>query len=238
MNTKIKLFGLTLLTLVGLFVGTSIVSAQVATTCTSATFNGSVTPNGYPTTVWFEWSTFQNTVTSGFGIRTANQVFTSNSNFSQLVQGLVGGTVYYYRAIAQNSIGTAPSPNVISFTTPLCISPPAVTTGSAISITASNATLNGHVATNGGTTDTWFEWSTSQSAVIGGSGTRTTTQVFNSNSSVSQIIFGLTGNTLYYYREVAQNSSGITYGNILSFSTVALPVVVTLPPGVVTGYAN
>ncbi len=236
MNTKIKLFGLTLLTLAGLFVGGSIVSAQTVTTCNSVTFNGSVTPNGYPTTVWFEWGTNQSNVNGGAGTKTANQVFTSNSNFNQFVSGLVGGTTYYYRAMAQNSVGPATG-LAISFNTPSCVAAPIVSTYSATSITATSAILNGAVLTNGGITETWFEWSTSQIAVIGGAGTRTTIQTFTSNSNVSQFILGLTGNTTYYYREVAQNSAGTAYGNVLSFSTIALPVVVTLPPGVITGVA-
>ena len=101
-----------------------------------------------------------------------------------------------------------------------------------------SATLNGYVITNNATTEAWFEWSTSQIAVISGSGTKTPTQTFASNSNFSQLVSGLVGNTTYYYRAVAQNSSGITQGNTLSFNTVALPVVVTLPPGVITGNAS
>ncbi len=144
MNTKIKLFGITLLTLAGIFVGTSIVSAQVVTTCASATFNGSVTPNGYPTTVWFEWGTNGSIVSEGSGTKTQTQTFSLNENFSQVVPSLVGGTIYYYRAMAQNSIGTTTGATS-SFNTPLCVNTPTVTTNSATSITVSNGTFTNGV---------------------------------------------------------------------------------------------
>src|SRR3989339_563874 len=216
MNKKITFFGLSLVALVGLFAGAGVASASsqgVITTCTSATFNGSVTPNGQATEVWFEWGT-----NTSLAHATAHQTFTVNSNFSQLVSGLTANTTYYYRAVASNSAGTARG-GTISFRTPVCAtvaSAPSATTNNATSILTDRAALNGYINPNG-TSDTtyWFEWGTSSS--LGNATQHYSKGAAASNTTVT--ITGLTQNTTYYYRANAQNAQGIVHGSIVSFTT-------------------
>ncbi len=185
MNTKIKLLGLTLITLAGVFAGANIVSAQsVNATCTSATFIGSVTPNGYPTTAWFEWGT-----TTSFGSVTASQVFTVNSNFEQIISGLTGGTTYYYRAMAQNSEGTATGAT-ISYNTPLCV---VATPQPTVSISADQT----NVSYNNGTTIRFNTNNATSCSASGGangwSGARSTSGgSFNTGSLTNTTTYSIT----------------------------------------------
>src|ERR1035437_1957092 len=143
MNKKIKIFILGFAIISGLLV-TSVgpVSASARPSCNNVTFNGSVTPNGNTTTVWFEWGT-----TPSLGTETARQTFSSDSNFSQFVTNLTANTTYYYRAMAQNSVGTATG-DTVSFTTTSSCASNAVPT---VTITADNTNLN----YNGSTTVRW-----------------------------------------------------------------------------------
>ena len=95
--------------------------------------------------------------------------------------------------------------------------PPTVQTNAATGISQNSATLNGQVNPNGYSTSYWFEYGTSQSlgyATFGqslGSG--------NSSQNVNANISGLSPNTTYYFRVVAQNQYNTSYGSILSFTT-------------------
>ena len=86
----------------------------------------------------------------------------------------------------------------------------------ATNITASGATLNGTVSVISNLyTAAWFEYGTSAS--FGYSTPRNSygSGYFNYNYDIS----GLKASTTYYFRAVIQNSYGIQYGNINSFTT-------------------
>jgi hypothetical protein len=91
---------------------------------------------------------------------------------------------------------------------------PLVTTNSVSNVGTNNAILHGYANGNGKTIDIWFEYGTtpnlssSTSKNYGG-------YITNANGSLG----GLYPNTTYYYRLVASNSYGTTYGNIMSFAT-------------------
>jgi|GEM_PF-4729593 len=80
--------------------------------------------------------------------------------------------------------------------------------------TCNSATLNGFVDPNGKATAVWFEWGRATSL-----GFSTSPQTFTQPSTFSSTITGLTENTTYYYRAMAQNSSGKSTGNTISFTT-------------------
>ena len=107
-------------------------------------------------------------------------------------------------------------------------------TNSATSINQNNATLNASINPNNSNTNTWFEYGTTQNfgSIIGsqtiGSG--------NTSINISTYLSGLLSNTTYYYRVVASNSYGTSYGNISSFTTSfitsqfqsgSVPIVIT-----------
>ena len=95
-------------------------------------------------------------------------------------------------------------------------SAPTVTTGSASNITTNSVTLNGTVNDNGVSTTAWFQYGTTSGSY---GSTSSTQSVSGPNTTVSISISGLSSGTTYYYRIVAQNSAGTTYGNEMSFTT-------------------
>jgi hypothetical protein len=92
---------------------------------------------------------------------------------------------------------------------------PANITGTSANASCNSATLNGSVITNGAPTQVWFEWGANGSLT-----NSTAHQTFNSNSSFSQYISGLTQNTSYSYRAMASNINGSSVGQTLSFTTL------------------
>ncbi|MDY0078383.1 MAG: hypothetical protein RBR87_14040, partial [Bacteroidales bacterium] len=139
------------------------------------------------------YSTSQNPTTSNFTVTSGSGTGTFTANMS----GLEGGTIYYVRAYAVNSVGTAYG-NEQSFTTDSPAGSPTVTTSAITNITETTAQGGGNVISDGGSTVTsrGICYSTSQNpttsnfTVTSGSGTGT----FTANMS------GLEGGTIYYVR--------------------------------------
>ena len=107
------------------------------------------------------------------------------------------------------------------------IQPPSVTTGSASNISSNSATINGTVKPNSANTTYYFEWGTTtaygtRNPLIPASAGHGTSDV-----AVSANLTGLTPNTLYHYRLVAENSEGTTNGSDGTFTT---PCVFTVSP--------
>ena len=128
-----------------------------------------------------------------------------------------------------NDIGCTSQTDNDEFNTVVTV--PNVITISATNIARTSAQLNG-LATNVGNYQStlYFEWGTTTAL-----GNRTSSQTAFSSSEVSffDTITGLTPNRVYYFRAVAQNSSGTYRGEIRSFITLTNPVVVNDPPIVV-----
>jgi hypothetical protein len=96
---------------------------------------------------------------------------------------------------------------------------PVVSTGSATSLTISGATLSGTVNPQGLASNCYFEYGTTTSY-----GSQTATQSIaagNATASVNATLTGLSTATTYYYRIVAANSAGASYGAQGSFRTVS-----------------
>ncbi|MEI6899657.1 MAG: hypothetical protein WCL00_07255, partial [Bacteroidota bacterium] len=113
------------------------------------------------------------------------------------------------------------------------VAPPTVTTTAATAVTTTTATLNGTVNANTNSSTVTFQYGLTTaygSTIAATPGTVTGNTITN----VSAAILGLTQNTLYHCRAVAVNLGGTTYGNDITFQTVALPTVVTTAAGGVT----
>ncbi|MDO8140263.1 MAG: carboxypeptidase regulatory-like domain-containing protein [Candidatus Brocadiales bacterium] len=96
---------------------------------------------------------------------------------------------------------------------------PTVTTISAINVMFYSATLNGSVNANDASTTAWFEYGIISGVYSYSTATETVNGV--SNTIISIQVNGLLSGTTYYYRIVAQNSEGISYGDEMSFTTLA-----------------
>jgi|GEM_PF-2498625 len=137
-----------------------------------------------------------------------------SDSFNSLITGLTPATTYYVRAYATNSYCTAYSSQYIVQTLALS---PSLTTWAVSSVTDSKATGGGNITSDGGApvTARGVCWSTSQNPTINdlktadGSGT----------GSFTSSITGLIANTIYYLRAYANNSSGTSYGDQVSFTT-------------------
>ncbi len=74
-----------------------------AVTGTNAQLNGMATPNGLPTTAWFQWgtNTLYGNQTPPVGVGAGfNVVYTTN-----LISGLVTNVAYHFRLVASNALG-------------------------------------------------------------------------------------------------------------------------------------
>jgi phosphodiesterase/alkaline phosphatase D-like protein len=188
---------------------------------TGATLNGSVNPNGRPTTWQFEYGTSTN-----YGSTTASQNAGSGTtavNVSSPVSGLTAGRTYHFRLVATSDGGTSRGSDQ-TFTP---ASAPTVTTNPASSVSTPSARLNGRVNPNGQSTSWHFEYGTSTSY-----GSATATQNAGSGtstSSVSVTVLGLAAGTTYHFRLVATNASGTSAGGDQAFTTGGAPAATTGP---------
>lgn len=100
--------------------------------------------------------------------------------------------------------------------------PPTATTGSASSVSATGATLNGTVNDNGATTTVSFNYGltasygTTVAATTGG-----TVNAGAGSTAVARALTGLTCNTTYHFRVSAVSSGGTTNGSDNTFTTGA-----------------
>lgn len=184
----------------------------------SATLNGLVNPNNAYTNIWFEYGT-TNLLGYTFGYQSAGSVnYTVNTN--AYLSSLASNTTYYFRAVAQNQYGTIYG-GILTFTTLAGGyqpgNTPIVATQAATYVFANSALLNGSVNPNNSLTNAWFEWG--KTAALGSQTVFQATGSGNSSVSTSYALTGLQSGTIYYYREVAQNAYGISYGSIMSFTT-------------------
>ena len=98
---------------------------------------------------------------------------------------------------------------------------PGVTTVAVSNITTSSAACGGNVTSDGGATVTarGVCWGTSSNPTIAGSHTSDGT----GTGTFTSIIPGLNANTIYHVRAYATNIAGTSYGNDVSFTTLAAP---------------
>lgn len=137
---------------------------------------------------------------------------TGIGSYSVEMTGLSPNTLYYVRAYATNSKGTAYG-EALSFTTLDGL--PVVNTASVSNITGITATGGGEVLDQGASavTQRGICWSESHNPTVGGS---------HANSGTGLGVFsaqmtGLTPNHTYYVRAYAMNTQGVAYGNEVEF---------------------
>jgi uncharacterized protein (TIGR02145 family) len=197
--------------------------AVTAISYTTATSGGDITDagGGAITAKGVCWATTSGPVATGLHTSDGSGTATFTSNMT----GLLSGTVYYVRAYATNSAGTAYGPELTFTTTAIVLATVTTTAPSAVSTTS--ATSGGSISSAGGGTISakGVCWSTSPTPTIADAKTTDGTGIATFVSSLTPLISG----TQYYARAYATNEAGTAYGNEISFTTTAvvLPTVST-----------
>ena len=157
-------------------------------------------------------------------------------NFAMTMNDLLPGTVYYVRAFATNSAGTAYAANEIEFTT---FGFPELSTSdiAANTISSMTAISGGTITSNGGTpvTSSGVCWSTHQLPTI-------SDQQLGNGAGMGNFVSpigGLLGNTTYYVRAYAMNTVGIAYAEEKNFTTLPpIPATLKTNPAVAASTAT
>lgn len=206
---------------------TVVTSTEVMVSNSTAFVSGKVTPNGVPTSYWYEYG-----LTASLGVKTAKQSL--GSGYSAItspayITGLRADTMYYFRLNAENAYGTARG-TIYSFKTnsnpPVQGKAPSVETGGAVNIARTSVNLNGEIDPNDLNTEWWFEFG--ETTALGDVTNTGTIGAAANRTSVSAIIYDLKPLTKYYYRVNAHNQFGTVNGGIRTFTTTG-PAAFTNP---------
>ncbi len=149
-------------------------------------------------------------------------------SFVSNVTGLTPNTLYYIRAYATNSAGTAYGNEITATTTPIVV--PTLTTVDVSSITLTSAISGGNITADGNDAITarGVCWATTTGPTIANDKTTDGTGVGSFISNLTGLQSGVT----YYLRAYATNSAGTAYGNEISFNTAAVTVPTLLTASV------
>jgi uncharacterized protein (TIGR02145 family) len=193
----------------------------------TATSGGTIATNGGAaiTTSGICWSKTNNTPTLADSTKAGT---TASGSFTFVMNNLDENTTYYVRAFATNSAGTGYG-DVVTFTTPVNVTLPLLTTATITGITYNSATSGGTITADGGgvITASGICWSkTNNPPTILDSKVEGTT----ATGSFASVMNSLEENTTYYVRAFATNSAGTGYGNVVTFTTlvnITSPVLTT-----------
>jgi NHL repeat-containing protein len=196
---------------------------------TSATFNGSLEPNGFDTHYWFEYGTPPNQ----FGSSTTHQDAGEASGIKPvqaMVAGLEPNTLYFYRLAADNAFGVTAGVGLEIFTTP-AVPPVLAPPLPASAVTRVTATIAAGInPEKSGTTWRILYGET------GAYGEHTPELYIGEGLGEQPVRLGLEGlrpDTTYHYAVQAINPGGTTTGPDETFTTSA-----PTPPGALTGGAS
>jgi hypothetical protein len=192
-----------------------------ALTRSNVTFNALLNPNGAATTWYYQYGLSASY--GSFGSTNTLAAGTGAVAVSNVVAGLLPGTLYHYRLVASNSVGV--STGADATLTTLAVAPIA-TTQPATGIDAGAATLNGAADPGGAITACYFQYGLTTNY---GSFTATNSVAAGTSPvGVSKGIGGLLPGTPYHCRLVATNSAGSSVGADLTFTTLpTAPTVVS-----------
>jgi hypothetical protein len=176
----------------------------------SASCDGNVTSDGKlsVTNRGLSWSDVPSTV---YLLQNKTNNGTGVGTYIGFMNGLNPNTTYYVCAYAINGVDTA-----FGVVKTFIITPPIAITRSPTDITKTSATLNGMVIALNILTTCYFEYGTSTAYdnIINGY-----PYSFPDQQLVTASVTGLTKNTTYHYRVVAESKHGKTYGLDSLFTT-------------------
>lgn len=192
----------------------------------SATLNATINPRGSSTTTHFEYGTttaYGNVTPDDAAAAGAGQGDTAIS--ADIPSGLLPGTTYHFRVVADNGTGGPQAGADQTFTTA-----PAAD-GGATSVTAVSATLTGVVNPQSTAASYHFEYGTSGPPYASSTPPATTANT-GSDTPVSAPVTGLQPGTTYHVRVVATVNGATVNGDDGTFTTDPAPAATT---GEVTG---
>jgi hypothetical protein len=210
-------------------------------TATSATLTGTVNPSGVELNEGLEGCRFEYVEAAQYEPSAANPYAqgqtvacdksaveigkgTEPVEVTAAISGLQAGHTYHYRLVASNANDENASVHQPSFGNDLAFGPPLIESASALSVTATSATLQVQVDPEDLDTHVRIEY-----GVQAGVYTQSTAQVdagaAGSSQTVSLQLQGLTPATSYHYRAVAENvlaaGAEVVLGNDHVFTTQA-----------------
>jgi hypothetical protein len=186
----------------------------------SATLNGSYNGDGTATTYFYEYGT-----TVGYGSTTPMVNVGSPSGATPLpanVSGLELDTLYHYRVVATNALGTTKGADQ-TFTTKKAVEN--LVTKPATEITEDSVTLNAEFEGTGLDTNYYFEYGpTTAYGTLTAEPPGDDAGITNGATPLSKAVTKFQGYTMYHYRVVAVNSLGTTAGADQTFTTLPAPL--------------
>jgi hypothetical protein len=195
----------------------------------TATLKGVVNPEGQEARYSFEYGTGEYNYSESTPQVSAGSG-SSPVNVSRAVTGLSPGTTYHYRIIADGAGGiVAGADHTFKTTGTPPPPPPTVTTEGSSGIAAHAATLGATVNPNGADTHYYFEYGTvsglyeSDAPALPGNDAGSGTSPLTEKVEVT----GLEQHTTYYYRVVASNATGTSYGTEKTFKTPGWQILTT-----------
>jgi phosphodiesterase/alkaline phosphatase D-like protein len=206
---------------------TVVTGTALYVTGTSALLTGTVSPNGPATVAQFQYGL--DTTYGSVATAQSTTSSTATHTVEASISGLAPSTTYHYRLTGSNANGVADG-NDMTFVT-AALTPPAVTTGTAINITGTSAVLTATVNPNGPTTEAQFQYGLDTTY-----GNLTPAQPIRSGTTkvtLAAEIAGLSPATVYHFRVTGSNANGSATGEDMTFETAS-----SAAPMVITGSAN
>lgn len=197
----------------------------------AATFIGTLTSIGSSrvTAHGFCWSTQQQPTLQQGQHKDLGQTDEPKTQFSYGVPNLSPNTTYYVRAYATNAEGTVYSSREERFTTTTTPQKPDVETGAVTQITSSTAVVAGNILALGhdsGITEHGHVWSaTVKQPTIDYD--HTSLGATKQTGGFSSNLTKLKPNTIYYVCAYARNQYGMSYGDVVQFTTQRAEVKLT-----------
>ena len=178
------------------------------------------------------WGTEQNPDLSGSKTTGGK----GTGNYKCMLRGLNPGTLYYARAYATNSKGTAYGGEV-RFTTGIAGAPTVVTIADPTQSSYYGATIGLNITYDGGApvTEKGVCWGANENpTIVDNEKITNTDRIDTIKINYMCYISPLTPSTVYHTRAYAINAAGISYGNDKTITTLSLPEVSTLSPTSIT----
>jgi hypothetical protein len=188
----------------------------------TATLNGSFIGTDDETSYFFKWGTSEGNLSHSTPVQNLGKTTGNTSTPASLGIELDPGTTYYYRVVANNSLGQSLG-NIASFTTTPSVLD--LQTEPATNVDKESAELNGSFTGDNNDTHYYFEYGSSttygKKTAVADAGT-TTGPTAMPPIALTELVQGKE----YHFRIVAENSFGTTQGGDRVFSTLSAPAII------------